>query len=97
MGGLKGKMAPGDAHPYLALFYLILLTFLAQTVDFESARGRDEVLACGELFNQSFDFGRFDAECAPAFIAMKMVMMRLEWFGEFVFLLPAVRHDGDYS
>ena len=21
-GGLKGKMAPGDAHPYLALFYL---------------------------------------------------------------------------
>lgn len=22
-GGLKGKMAPGDAHPYLALFYLV--------------------------------------------------------------------------
>ena len=22
LGGLKGKMAPGDAHPYLALFYL---------------------------------------------------------------------------
>lgn len=21
-GGLKGKTAPGDAHPYLALFYL---------------------------------------------------------------------------
>ena len=24
-GGLKGKMAPGDAHPYLALFYLGLI------------------------------------------------------------------------
>jgi len=23
LGGLKGKMAPGDAHPYLALFYLL--------------------------------------------------------------------------
>lgn len=26
-GGLKGKMAPGDAHPYLALFcFSVLLT-----------------------------------------------------------------------
>ena len=24
-GGLKGKMALGDAHPYLALFYLVLI------------------------------------------------------------------------
>lgn|GEM_PF-5282180 len=34
-GGLKGKMAPGDAHPYLALFYLKL--FLSFDTD---ARGR---------------------------------------------------------
>jgi hypothetical protein len=25
LGGLKGKMAPGDAHPYLALFYLVYI------------------------------------------------------------------------
>ena len=49
MGGLKGKMAPGDAHPYLALFYLILLTFLAQTVDFESVRGRDDIRYAANL------------------------------------------------
>lgn len=24
-GGLKGKTAPGDAHPYLALFYCLKL------------------------------------------------------------------------
>lgn len=32
MGGLKGKTAPGDAHPYLALFYIVVKIKLVKNV-----------------------------------------------------------------
>ena len=49
-GGLKGKTAPGDAHPYLALFYLglILSEMIAGWLDRAINEGFDYICDSGE-------------------------------------------------
>jgi hypothetical protein len=49
LGGLKGEMAPGDAHPYLALFHFQKLSAVTRACNMFSSAFLWRGIHCGIL------------------------------------------------